>query len=54
MLVVGGVIGSALIGIFAKGGPHILGLNVVSIGGFSVSALLGLWLAVGIIRSGRI
>jgi ubiquinone biosynthesis protein len=54
MLVVGGVIGSALIGIFAEQGPHILGLNVVSIVGFSVSALLGIWLAVGILRAGRI
>jgi ubiquinone biosynthesis protein len=49
-----GVIGSALIGIFAESGPHVLGLHVFSIVGFSVSALLGLWLAWGVIRSGRL
>jgi ubiquinone biosynthesis protein len=51
---VGGVIGSALIGIFAESGPHVLGLHVVSIVGFSVSALLGIWLTWAVIRSGRI
>jgi len=49
-----GVIGSALIGIFADAGPHILGLHVFSIVGFSISTLLGLWLAWGVIRSGRL
>jgi ubiquinone biosynthesis protein len=49
-----GVIGSALLGIFADSGPHILGLHVFSIVGFSVSTLLGLWLAWGVIRSGRL
>jgi ubiquinone biosynthesis protein len=49
-----GVIGSALIGIFADSGPHVLGLHVFSIVGFSVSTLLGLWLAWGVIRSGRL
>jgi ubiquinone biosynthesis protein len=49
-----GVIGSALIGIFANSGPHVLGLHVFSIVGFSVSAILGLWLAWGVIRSGRL
>jgi ubiquinone biosynthesis protein len=49
-----GVIGSSLIGIFAEAGPHVLGLHLLSIVGFSVSALLGLWLAWGVIRSGRL
>ena len=49
-----GVIGSALIGVFAKSGPHVLGLHAFSIIGFSLSALLGLWLAWGVIRSGRL
>jgi len=49
-----GVIGSALIGIFGDSGPHILGLHVFSIVGFSISTLLGLWLAWGVIRSGRL
>ena len=54
LIVVGGLIGSSLIGIFAKGGPHLLGVNVLSIGGFAVSSLLGLWLLWGVVRSGRL
>src|SRR5438093_6091001 len=49
-----GVIGSALIGVFAKSGPHVLGLHAFSIIGFSLSALLGLWLTWGVNRSGRL
>ena len=47
LVVVGGLIGSSLIGIFAKGGPHLLGVNVLSIGGFVVSGALGALAAVG-------
>jgi ubiquinone biosynthesis protein len=54
LIVVGGLIGSSLIGIFAKGGPQLLGVNVISIGGFGVSTLLGLWLLWGVVRSGRL
>jgi len=54
LVVVGGLIGSSLIGIFAKGGPHLLGVNVLSLGGFGVSGLLGLWLLWGVVRSGRL
>jgi ubiquinone biosynthesis protein len=54
LIVVGGLIGSSLIGIFAKRGPDLLGVNVLSIGGFIVSALLGAWLLWGVIRSGRL
>jgi len=49
-----GVIGSALIGIFAEEGPHVLGLHLLSIVGFSIATVLGLWLAWGVIRSGRL
>jgi ubiquinone biosynthesis protein len=49
-----GVIGSALLGIFAETGPHVLGLHALSVVGFSLSALLGVWLAWGVIRSGRL
>jgi ubiquinone biosynthesis protein len=49
-----GVIGSAVIGIFGEAGPQILGLHVLSIVGFSISLVLGLWLAWGVIRSGRL
>ncbi|HEY2355251.1 MAG TPA: AarF/UbiB family protein [Gaiellaceae bacterium] len=54
LVVVGGLIGSSLIGIFAHGGPHLLGVNVLSLGGFIVSAVLGAWLLWGVIRSGRL
>jgi ubiquinone biosynthesis protein len=49
-----GVIGSSLIGIFAEEGPQIWGLHFLSVIGFSLSALLGVWLVWGVIRSGRL
>ena len=54
LIVIGGLIGSSLIGIFAKTGPHVLGLNVVAAVGFFASGVLGIWLLVGVIRSGRL
>ena len=54
LVVTGGLIGSSLIGIFAKNGPHILGLHVISILGFGLSAVLGVWLLWGVVRSGRL
>ena len=35
LIVVGGLIGSSLIGIFATTGPQVLGVNVISIVGFA-------------------
>jgi ubiquinone biosynthesis protein len=54
LVVVGGLIGSSVIGIFAKTGPHIIGLHVLSVVGFILSFLLGAWLMWGVIRSGRL
>src|SRR5947209_1896543 len=54
MVVAGGLIGSSLIGIFAKTGPHILGINIISVLGFAFSGLLGMWLLWGVVRSGRL
>ncbi len=54
LIVVGGLIGSSLIGIFAKGGTDVLGVNVISIIGFALSTVLGIWLLWGVIRSGRL
>lgn len=54
LVTTGGLIGSSLIGIFAKTGPHILGLNIVSALGFVASGVLGVWLLWGVVRSGRI
>jgi ubiquinone biosynthesis protein len=49
-----GVIGSALLGAFVNSGPHIFGVHVFAIVGFGLSMILGLWLAWGVIRSGRL
>jgi ubiquinone biosynthesis protein len=54
LVVAGGLVGSSLIGILAKSGPHLLGLHVISLLGFGVSGLLGVWLLVGVLRSGRL
>jgi ubiquinone biosynthesis protein len=54
MIVAGGLIGSSLIGIFATGGPQLLGINIISVVGFVFSGLLGLWLLWGVVRSGRL
>jgi ubiquinone biosynthesis protein len=54
MIVAGGLIGSSLIGIFAKAGPHLLGINVISVLGFALSGFLGAWLLWGVVRSGRL
>jgi ubiquinone biosynthesis protein len=54
LVVTGGLIGSSLIGIFAKTGPHVLGLHIVSVLGFGLSAVLGVWLLWSVLRSGRL
>ena len=54
LIVVGGLIGSSLIGIFAKGGPQLLGVNLISVLGFALSGLLGGWLLWSVLRSGRL
>jgi ubiquinone biosynthesis protein len=54
MVVVGGLIGSSLIGIFATGGPQLFGINIVSVIGFALSGVLAIWLLWGVVRSGRL
>jgi ubiquinone biosynthesis protein len=54
LIITGGLIGSSLIGIFATGGPQVLGINVISVIGFALSAILGLWVFWGVVRSGRV
>src|SRR5919204_3267743 len=44
LIVAGGLIGSSVIGVFAKSGPHVLGLHLFSFLGFLLSATFGLWL----------
>jgi ubiquinone biosynthesis protein len=54
LVVLGGLIGSSLLGVLAKSGPHLLGLNVVSLLGFGLSSVLGAWLLWSVVRSGRL
>jgi ubiquinone biosynthesis protein len=54
LVVVGGLIGSSLIGIFAHHGPQVFGVNMLSFIGFVLSGILGLWLLWGVVRSGRL
>src|SRR4051794_5605604 len=54
LVVVGGLIGSSLIGIFAKSGPHVIGIHIVAAFGFFMSAVLGVWLLWSVLRSGRL
>jgi ubiquinone biosynthesis protein len=54
LVVVGGLIGSSLIGIFSKHGPYVAGVNFLSFIGFLASLVLGVWLLWGVIRSGRL
>ena len=54
LIVTGGLIGSSLIGILAEEGPKIFGVHFLSLLGFVGSAVLGGWLLLGVIRSGRL
>jgi ubiquinone biosynthesis protein len=53
-VVASGLLGSALVGIFAEHGPHLIGLHVISIIGIFLSSFLGIWLLWSVIRSGRL
>ncbi|MGH3071066.1 MAG: ABC1 kinase family protein [Gaiellaceae bacterium] len=54
LVVAGGLLGSSLIGIFATEGPQIFGVHFLSVIGFLMSGVLGAWLLLGVLRSGRI
>jgi len=54
LVVASGLIGSSMLGIFAEDGPRLLGLHVLSVFGFVIAGVLGLWLLVGVLRSGRL
>jgi ubiquinone biosynthesis protein len=54
LVVVGGLLGSAIIGVFADGGPHVMGLHLLSVLGFVISGAFGLWLVWGVMRHGRL
>jgi ubiquinone biosynthesis protein len=54
MIVAGGLIGSSLLGAFVTSGPELFGINFLAVIGFVLSGMLGIWLFLGILRSGRI
>jgi hypothetical protein len=54
IVMAGTIVGSALITIGAHGGPHLLGVHVLTWFGFLVSFGLGLVLVWSIMRSGRL
>ena len=54
LVILGGLVGSSLIGVLAERGPHLLGLHMVSVLGFLVSGAFGLWLLWGVFKSGRL
>ena len=54
LIVLGGLVGSAILGVLAKNGPHVVGLHFIWFAGFVVSATFGFWLLWGIARCGRL
>ena len=54
LVILGGLVGSSLIGVLAKYGPHLLGLHLLSVVGFVMSGVFGVWLLWGVMRSGRL
>jgi ubiquinone biosynthesis protein len=54
MIAVGGIVGSAILGAFTEGGPQVFGIHILAIAGFSLSGLLGIWVAWAVLRSGRL
>ena len=54
LVIVGGLLGSSIIGVFATGGPHVLGLHLLAVVGFVLSGIFGVWLIWGILRHSRL
>ena len=54
LVVVGGLLGSSLIGLLATEGPTLFGVHFLSVVGFLISGLLAAWLLFGVLRSGRL
>jgi ubiquinone biosynthesis protein len=54
LVVVGGLMGSSIVGALATEGPQIWGLHFLSAIGFVFSGAFGVWLIWGILRSGRL
>jgi ubiquinone biosynthesis protein len=54
LIVLGGLVGSSIVGVLAKNGPHVEGLHLLSFVGFMFSGIFAVWLVWGIARSGRL
>ncbi len=54
LVILGGLVGSSLIGVLAENGPHLLGLHLLSVVGFLLAGAFGVWLLWGVFRSGRL
>ena len=54
LIILGGLVGSSIVGVLAKDGPHVMGLHLLSFVGFVISGVFGVWLVWGIARSGRL
>jgi ubiquinone biosynthesis protein len=54
LVILGGLVGSSLIGVLAESGPHFIGLHLLSVVGFVLSGVFGVWLLWGVMRSGRL
>jgi len=54
LIILGGLVGSAIVGVLAREGPHVMGLHLLSFVGFVISGVFGVWLVWGIARSGRL
>jgi ubiquinone biosynthesis protein len=54
LIVAAGLLGSSIIGALAAEGPRVVGLHVLSLIGFTISGVFGIWLIWGVLRSGRL
>jgi ubiquinone biosynthesis protein len=54
VVILGGLLGSAVIGVFSQGDPQIMGLHFLAFVGFVLSGIFGVWLLWGIFRHGRL
>ena len=54
LVILGGLVGSSLIGVLAEDGPQLLGLHILSVVGFIMSGAFGVWLLWGVLKSGRL
>ncbi len=54
LIVLGGLVGSAIVGALSRSGPQVMGLHLISFVGFMLSGIFAVWLVWGIARSGRL